>query len=100
MRAGVIGHAQVVEDQASGLVELAHFLSNAAHAVGLDHTDGESAQPSDVLRAVAGTDAAAILVVVPIEDVVADVFDGPVAAVDLKETAGIDLLFGAGQVMP
>ncbi len=95
MRAGVIGHAQVVEDQASGLVELAHFLSDAAHALGLDHTDGEAAQPSDVLRAVAGADAAAVLVVVPIEDVVAAVFDGPVATVNLEQTAGIGLLFGA-----
>ena len=67
--ARVSGHAQVVEDQASVTVELAHFLSDAAHALGLDQTDGEAAQAGDVLGAVAGADAAAVLVVVPIEDV-------------------------------
>jgi len=89
--ARVSGHAQVVEDQATVTVELAHFLSDAAHALGLDHTDGEAAQAADVLGAVAGADAAAVLVVVPIEDVVAAVFDGPVATVDLEQALGIGL---------
>ena len=70
---------------------MAYFLGDAAHALGLDQTDGEAAQPGDVLRAVAGADAAAVLVVVPIEDVVAAVFDGPVAPVDFEQTAGIGL---------
>src|SRR4249919_3081291 len=39
----------------------------------------------------AGTDAATVLVVVPVQDVVAAVFDGPVAAVDFEQTAGIGL---------
>ena len=95
-RAGVGGHAQVVEDQASVFVELAHFLSDAFHALGLDQTDGEAAQAGDVLGAVAGADAAAVLVIVPIEDVVAAVFDGPVAAVDLEQALGIGLLRGIG----
>lgn len=79
--AGVFNHAQVVEDQASGFVELGHFLSDAAHVPGFDQTDGEAAQAGDVLGAVAGADAAAVLVIVPIEDVMAAVFDGPVVAV-------------------
>ena len=94
--ARVIGHAQVVEDQASVHVELAHFLSDAAHALGLDQTDGEAAQAGHVFRAIAGTDAAAVLVVVPVQDVVAAVFDGPVAPVDLKQASSIGLLGGNG----
>jgi hypothetical protein len=54
---------------------LAHFLSDAFDTLGLDQTDGEAAQAGDVLRAVAGVDAAAVLVIVPIEDVMAPVFD-------------------------
>src|SRR6266545_564730 len=93
--ARVSGHAQVVEDQASVTVELAHFLSDAAHALGLDYANGEAAQAGDVLGAVAGADAAAVLVVVPIEDVVAAVFDGPVATVDFEQALGIGLCGGS-----
>ena len=57
--ARVSGHAQVVEDQAGVFVELAHFLGDAAHALGLDQTDGEAAQAGDISRAKAGADAAA-----------------------------------------
>jgi hypothetical protein len=90
--ARVGGHAQVVEDQASVFVELAHFLGDALHALGLNYADGEAAQAGDVLGAVAGADAAAVLVVVPIEDVVAAVFDGPVATVDFEQALSIGLL--------
>jgi hypothetical protein len=43
MRAGVGCHAQIIEDQACVAVELAHFLGDAAHAFGLDHTDSKAA---------------------------------------------------------
>jgi hypothetical protein len=43
MRAGVRCHAQVIEDQACVAVELAHFLGDAAHGFGLDHTDSKAA---------------------------------------------------------
>ena len=89
--AGIGGHAQVVEDQASVFVELAHFLGDALHALGLDYADGEAAQAGNVLGAVAGADAAAVLIVVPVEDVMATVFDRPVTAVDLKQASGIGL---------
>lgn len=41
-----------------------------------------------------GADAAAVLVIVPIEDVVATVFDGPVPPVDLQYLPGIGLFRG------
>ena len=71
--AGVFGHAQIVEDQAHVARELAHFLGDAARPAGFDHADGEAAQPGDVFRAVAHSDTAAVLVEVPIENVVTTV---------------------------
>jgi len=90
--AGVVGHAQIVEEQASVFVELADFLSDRFRAFRLDQANSKAAQAGDVLRAVTGTDAATIFVKVPIENVVAAVFDGPVAAVDIEEALGIGLL--------
>lgn len=42
--------------------------SDTALSLGLDQTDGEAAQAGDIIRAIAGADAATILVVFPIED--------------------------------
>lgn len=89
--AGIGCRAQVVEDQASVFVELAHFLSDVGYALRLDHADGEAAKPGDVFVAVAGADTAAVRVIVPVHDVVAAIFDNPMAAVGVKDTAGIGL---------
>ena len=64
--------------------ELAHFLRDAARPAGFDHANGEAAKAGDVFRAVAGTDATAVFIVVPIEDVVATVLNRPLAPVDLE----------------
>jgi hypothetical protein len=61
---------------------------------GLDDADGETAQGSEVLGAVPGTDGAAILVPVPVEAVVAAVFDGPVTAVVGQHAGGAGGLRG------
>jgi hypothetical protein len=47
---------------------LAHLLGDALVALeeGLDEADGEAAQAGDVLRAMAGSDTAAVLVEVPV----------------------------------
>ena len=42
----------------------------------------------------AGADAAAVLVIVPVEDIVATVFDGPVPPVDLQYLLGVGLFRG------
>ena len=47
--------------------------------------DGEAAQAGDVLGAVTGANAATILIEVPVDDIVATVFDGPMAAIDFEE---------------
>src|SRR5271169_6135518 len=64
--------------------ELAHFLRDATRPAGFDHADGEAAKPGDVFRAVAGTDATAVFIVVPIENVMATVLDDPMSAIDLE----------------
>ena len=43
----------------------------------------------------AGADAAAVLAIVPVEDVVATVFDGPMPPVDLQDLLGTGLFRGA-----
>ena len=69
--------------------ELAHFLGDTPRPPGFDQADGETAQPGDVLRAVARTDATAVLIKIPIENIVATVLDGPVPAVNLEHAPGL-----------
>jgi len=64
--AGVFGHAQIVEDQAHVPRQLSYFLGDAPCPAGFDDANGEAAQPGDVFRTVAGTDAAAVLIIVPV----------------------------------
>ena len=52
--------------------------------MGADEADGEAAQSRGVLRAVAGTDAAAVFVEGGVEDVVSG-FDAPVSTIECEE---------------
>ena len=58
-------------------------------------TNGNASQAGDVSRAVAGSYPAAVFVQVPVDDVVAAVFDAPVAAVCFEDPPGVGLLRGA-----
>ena len=82
--AGVFRHTEVVEDEAGIAVQLAHGLRHAADAFGLDQTDGKAPESGDVFGAVAGADAAAVFVIVPVEDVVTATLDAPMAAIHLE----------------
>jgi hypothetical protein len=53
---------------------LPHLLWDASDAFGFDHPDGEASESGDIFWAMAGADAAAVFVIVPI-DVVATIFD-------------------------
>ena len=66
-----MSHAQVVEDETSIESEGAHHSGDglAAFLKGLEDAHGEAAKAGDVLGAEAGSDSAAILVVVPVDDV-------------------------------
>ena len=71
------------------------FCATLRAPFGFDHSDSEAAKPGYVFRAVAGTDATAVLIVIPIENVVATVLDRPMAAVDLENALRVGLLGGA-----
>ena len=83
--ARVFCHSQVIEDQANIACELSHFLCNATHALGFDDSDGKTSEARDVFRAIAGAYATAVFIEIPVQDVVAAVFNAPVAAVNGKE---------------
>jgi len=70
-------------------------LGDAARAFGLDDADGETAQPSHIFRAMSRAYAAAVFVIVPIDNVVATVFNTPVAPVGGKNALGVGLLRGS-----
>jgi len=69
-------------------------LGDAAHTFELDDADGESPQSGNVFRAMASAYAAAVFIIVPIDNVMAAVFDTPVAAVGGKNAFCVDLLRG------
>jgi hypothetical protein len=58
---------------------------------GLEDADGKASQAGDVFGAEAGSDLAAILIVVPVDDVM-NAFDAPMPAVDSQYTFGRGLL--------
>ena len=78
-----MSHPQVVEDKAGVEGEIAHHRGDglAAFLEGLEDTHGEAAKAGDVFRTEASSDSAAVLIVVPVDDVV-DAFDSPMPAVN------------------
>ncbi len=66
-------------------------MGYAACAFELDDANGKTAQSCDVFRSMAGSYSAAVFVVVPVNDVMATVFDSPVAAVGGKYALRISL---------
>jgi hypothetical protein len=88
----VFCHPQVVENQADITCQLSHFLCYTAYAFGFDGSDGESPESSDIFRAITGADQTAIFIVIPIDDVMAAILDGPVATINVKDTLWVSLL--------
>ena len=78
-------------------MQVAHFFCDAEFSIGdkLNGTDGEATQAGHVFGAVACADTAAILIEVPIDDIVAAVFDGPMAAIRGEDTLWIGLFWRA-----
>ena len=90
--AGVFGHAQVIEDQACIAIELSHFLCYAAYAFGFDDSNGQSPQSGDVFDAVARTDSTPVFVVIPINNVMAAILDGPMAPIHVEDTLWVGFI--------
>ena len=70
-------------------------MCDAAGSFGLDDAYGKTAQPGHVFRAIARADAAAVFIIVPIENVMATIFDTPVATVGGKDALRVGLLRGS-----
>jgi hypothetical protein len=79
MASGVLGHEQVIEDQASVSREPAGHGGDrvAGFGVQIEHAYGEAAQSRSIFRTVAGADAAAVFVPSRVEHIVTDVLDAP-----------------------
>jgi hypothetical protein len=90
--AGIAGHPQVIENHADIACELPHFLSDAGYSLGLDDSDGETAESSDVFRPIARAYTASIFVLVPVCDVMAAILNAPMAAIVGKDVLCIGLL--------
>lgn len=79
--AGVFSRAEIVEHQTHVARQLLDCRGDAVLACAGDEADGEAAECGDIRGAVAFADCAAMFVSVPVEPVVAAVFDGPLAAI-------------------
>jgi len=90
--AGVLRHFQVIKDKPHFAGKLSHFLSNTASACGLDKRNSETPQPGDVFRPMSGADTTAVFIIIPIDDVMAAIFNAPVSPIDGKNGLGIGLL--------
>jgi hypothetical protein len=71
---------------------LTHFLSNAGYPFRLDQGNGKTAEACYVFGTIAGAYPPSILIVIPVDDIVAAVLDSPVAAIDLKESLCVGLV--------
>jgi len=66
---------------------------------GFDDAGGKTAQGGEILWAVTGADGGAILIPIPVESVVAAVFNGPMAAI-IRQHAAALAVWGVWLVMP
>lgn len=74
-------------------MQLAHFFCNAGLGAdeAFDHTDSKAAQPCDVFWTMPSANARAILVEIPVDNVVAAVLYGPVPAIDGQHLSWLSL---------
>ena len=91
--ARILSHPQVVEDETVVEREFAHHFGAGLSGFlkRLEDAHRKAAQTGDVLRAGAGSDSAAIFIVVPVDDVM-NAFDAPMPPVDGQHAFGRGLL--------
>lgn len=71
---------------------MTHFLGDAGYPFRLDQGNGETSEACYVFGTIARTYPPSILIVIPVDDIVAAVLDTPVAAIDLKESLCVSLV--------
>ena len=76
-------------------MQLAHFFGAAGFSIGdeLNRADREATPARHVVGALARADTAAILIAVPSDDLVAAIFDGPLAAIGGQDTPWVGLFW-------
>ena len=84
---------EVVKYQPHAHGQLPHLLSHIGDAFGFDGSDGEPAQPGDIGGAVTFADSGTIFIEIPVNDVMARVFDGPMSPIGGKYAFRIGLLW-------
>lgn len=92
--ARVLRRDQIVEDQADVACQALNGRGDARLGSGLNEAYGETAQGGEVLRTVTFADGAAIFIPVPVEELVAGIFDGPMTAIVGQQAGGIGGLRG------
>ena len=71
---------------------MSHFLRDTAYSFGFNDANGKAAQARNIFWAVALAYPATVFVIVPIDNVMAAVFDAPVATVSGKHALRVGLL--------
>jgi len=89
---GVFCHSKIVKHHTNTASQLPHFLRHVTCTFGFDDTNGKASQSSDIFRSISFAYPAAVLVKVPIDDVMAAVFDAPVASIYCQDALCIHLL--------
>jgi hypothetical protein len=90
--ARIFHHLKVIEKHPRVANQFSHFLCYAVGVLGFYKADNEAMQSGNVLGAMSCPNAAAIFVVVPVNHVVATVFNAPMFAIGFKDFLGIRLL--------
>jgi len=79
---------------------VSHFLGDPAYAFGFHDSNGKTSESGDVFWTMAGAYPTTVFVIVPVDDVMAAVFDAPVAAIGGKNLLGVGLLrLSAGEAI-
>ena len=91
--AGISPHAQV-KDQLSASVKLPNLLRHIVDPLRLHDSNGKASQASNVFRAMSSSHATTVLIMIPVNDVMAAVFDAPVTTVSGENALRVGLLLG------
>ena len=71
------------------LNQFAYFLRHTDSTLGFDKANGEAAQSGDVLGTVSCANAAAVFIVVPVNDIMATIFYTPMLTVRRKDFSAL-----------
>ena len=75
-------------------MELPHFVRHTFYPLGFNNADSKAPKVSGIFRAVTGAYPTSVFIIIPVDDVVAAIFDAPVASVCFKHLLGVGLLRG------